>query len=197
MTRYFCLLRTVNAPGQPKISMPALRALFQQLGYEKVQSHLRSGNLIFSTETPKANHARVIEAGIEMQFDHKVPVVLIPDARFTQLADTNPLLQGEGLDEDDLHVTFLSATVVEPIPEDILPKARDEKAILHLGHYCLYLHAGQESTRIHNDYFESTLKTPATTRDWKTVLALARLLEEQHAPKSVVRRVQLSGITRP
>ena len=49
MNRYIALLRGININGKNKISMAELKSVLNENGFIDVQSHLNSGNIIFST----------------------------------------------------------------------------------------------------------------------------------------------------
>ena len=48
MRKYIALLRGVNVGGKNKISMPELKAAFEDKGYKDVVTYINSGNIIFS-----------------------------------------------------------------------------------------------------------------------------------------------------
>ncbi len=49
MRKYIALLRGINVGGKNKISMPELKAAFEDNGYKDVVTYINSGNVIFST----------------------------------------------------------------------------------------------------------------------------------------------------
>lgn len=51
MERYIALLRGINVGGKNKISMPELKKMFENSGYQDVTTYINSGNVIFSSET--------------------------------------------------------------------------------------------------------------------------------------------------
>lgn len=59
---YVALLRGVNVGGNNMISMSALKASFEKLGFEDVASYINSGNLLFKS---KQADARKLEQRIE------------------------------------------------------------------------------------------------------------------------------------
>ena len=48
MQKYIALLRGINVGGKNKISMPELKMMFEDCGYEDVITYINSGNVIFS-----------------------------------------------------------------------------------------------------------------------------------------------------
>jgi uncharacterized protein (DUF1697 family) len=88
------------------------------------------------------------------------------------------------VDDKTLHVTFLSSPVTATLFDALeSPVQPGELATLategSLAGRVVYLRLphGYGRTKLNNAYFERRLKTPATTRNWRTVLALAGLSE--------------------
>src|ERR1035438_4868927 len=49
MTVLISLLRGVNLGGHRKVKMDELRALYESIGFEEVQTYINSGNVLFRT----------------------------------------------------------------------------------------------------------------------------------------------------
>ncbi|QFR96271.1 DUF1697 domain-containing protein [Streptomyces tsukubensis] len=49
-TTYAALLRGINVGGKNTVPMAELRALFGELGFDGVRTHLNSGNAVFTAE---------------------------------------------------------------------------------------------------------------------------------------------------
>ncbi len=69
------MLRGVNVGGHNKIKMDALRALYESLKFESVESHIQSGNVVFRTK--EKNIARAHEANPRR---HRAQIRLSPGA---------------------------------------------------------------------------------------------------------------------
>ena len=54
MARYVALLRGINVGGKNPIPMPALKACFEDDGFEDVRTYIQSGNVVFSTSVVEA-----------------------------------------------------------------------------------------------------------------------------------------------
>ena len=54
------LLRGINVSGKNKVAMAELRALVESLGYERVQTYIQSGNVVFASSARSA--AKVADA---------------------------------------------------------------------------------------------------------------------------------------
>jgi len=176
MTTFVALLRAVNVSGQKKISMAELRRALGGLGLTGVETYLQSGNVVFDAQgDDPAEHAAAIHGLIEREFGHDVRVLVLTAAELAQVATGNPFL-ADGADEKYLHVTFLDV----PMPEAAfggldLPAQPGERAARAGSVIYLYLPHGYGRTKLNNAYFERALGTPATTRNWRTVLALVEM----------------------
>ena len=54
MTRYALLVRGINVGGKNKVVMAELRQELTELGLEKVETYINSGNIFFTSTAPKA-----------------------------------------------------------------------------------------------------------------------------------------------
>ncbi len=176
MDSYVSLLRGINVSGHRKIRMPELKALYESLKFDNVQTYLQSGNVVFKSEVKP--QAKAIESAITRAFDYGVSVLVISGSSFQTIARSSPFLGKSGIDPKHLHLTFLFQALSDSLSNDALPTAENEKAVHLLGHYYLYCPNGYGRTKINNTYFERTLKMPTTTRNWNSVTALDRMLGE-------------------
>jgi uncharacterized protein (DUF1697 family) len=173
---FVALLRAVNVSGQNRIPMVELRRALGGLRLTAVETYLQSGNVVFDADSgDAAEHAATIHGLIDNEFGHDVRVLVLTAAELAQAASANPFV-AIGADEKLLYATFLE----EPAPESAfgglrLPAQGDEQAVFAGRVVYLLLPNGYGRTRLNNAYFERVLGTPATTRNWRTVLALARI----------------------
>jgi len=187
MTTFVALLRAVNVSGQNKIPMVELRRTLGGLGLTRVETYVQSGNVVFSAAgDDPAEQATAIHELIEREFGHDVRVLVLTAAELAQVAAANPFVSSAA-DEKALHVTFLERPVEETAFGSLdLPAQGDEQAVITAGAAAsgaggaapaggvvyLYLPHGYGRTKLNNAYFERALGTSATTRNWRTVLAL-------------------------
>ena len=57
MTRYVAFLRAINVGGHV-VKMEALRKLFESMGFQRVETYIASGNVIFDSEARKTERSR-------------------------------------------------------------------------------------------------------------------------------------------
>jgi len=174
MSIFISLLRGVNV-GQRQMRMAELQAVYEDLGYTSVKTYLQSGNVVFSGKPGARPAARISEA-IKERFEFEVPVLILSPSQLKEVIASNPLIQEEGVDPAFLHFTFLIEPSKEMLPAKI-PAATAERAAQGNDGIYLYCPGGYGRTKLTNTYFERVLKSPATTRNWRTVLALEALTQ--------------------
>lgn len=185
MTRYVALLRGINVGSGNRIGMADLRRIVTELGHQDVRTYLQSGNVVFGAE-PGAGAGKgrgsgpdrlgdAIRKAIADELGLDVPVLVRSGAELAALAADNPYLKSEQ-DETRLLVAFLAETP-EPGRAAELSVPGTDTAEFTLAGQEIYLHYpdGFGRTRFSNAYLEKQLGVASTTRNWKTVRALAEL----------------------
>jgi len=147
---------------------------------------------------PAARLAPAIEVRIERDLGPRVAVLVLPGEAMAGVVTANPFFFEPGVDEGSLHATFLftpsgdddfgdatagaySAVYEVAFQRLELPAVQGERAVFvgspPLAAPVVYLHLpyGYGRSKLTNAYFERKLGTGATTRNWRTVTALAAL----------------------
>ena len=162
------------------IKMDQLKKLFLDLQFTGIQTYIQSGNVIFKTEIQNLKLLEnQISVAIKTQFGFEVPVVVLPKEKLTEILNNNPFLKNDpDMDVSGLYVTLLKeAPSVEATEKMIALDFSPDKIVLQNQVLFLFLPKGYGNTKLNNNFFESRLKTSATTRNWKTLMALASLAE--------------------
>lgn len=177
MTTYVALLRGINVSGQNSIRMTELQDSLSGLQFGGVQTYLQSGNVVFrSGKSDKVGLAAAIKARITQDFGHVVPVLVVSAKDLDRVANSNPLWPKAGGVEKLFHSTFLFQPVSPRSFQALrLPAAVGERAVLVGRAVLLHCPHGYGKTKLNNSFFERALGVPATTRNWRTVLALQAL----------------------
>jgi uncharacterized protein (DUF1697 family) len=179
MTTYLALLRGVNVSGT-SLRMAELKKSLSDLGLENVQTYLQSGNVIFKSKTAQAKLAGQIEARIKKDFGLGISVLVLSAKEIDAIVTKNPLWPESGGEGSHFHATFLFDPVTKKTFDALtLPAADGEKAVLAKGAVLLHCPHGYGRTKLNNTYFEKSLGVKATTRNWKSVLALRELCQGQ------------------
>jgi uncharacterized protein (DUF1697 family) len=173
---YVALLRAVNLGAHNKVSMPALRALVEALGFEDVRTYVQSGNVVFKgAARDHGEVGRTIEDELERRLGLRVAVLLRGGGELAEILAGNPFVSG-GTEPARLHVTFLS-DVPDPVRVLALDPGRSPPDELRVAGREVYLHCpdGYGRSKLTNAYIERALGVAATTRNWNTVTKLAEL----------------------
>ncbi len=182
MSRYIALLRAINLGTHNQIKMPALREGLAGLGYTNVETYLQSGNVVLTTDSGAKAVQNSIGALLKRQFDVDVHVLVQSAADWQQIIDHNPFLDKVESEIKCMHATLLfeapDAGHASAIPADLGGADRWQRVGRVIYLFCPN---GYGRTKLTNALFERKLKVAATTRNWKTVLALQALAEGQHA----------------
>jgi len=174
------MLRGINVGGQKIVKMESLRMSFEALGFRRVRTYVQSGNVIFeATKTSSDIWSKIIEGKILNDFGFSVSLFFRSSDEMKKIASDNPFLKERGIDRSRLHVSFLSALPAEAglrkldaldaLPDRFSVKGRE-----------VYLHCpnGYGRTKLSNNALEKLLLVEATTRNWKTVIALVGMSSE-------------------
>ncbi|MBB5058141.1 uncharacterized protein (DUF1697 family) [Granulicella aggregans] len=169
------LLRGINVGGKNILPMKSLTELFHQAGAEDIKTYIQSGNVVFRAAHPD-KIATKVRAKILTDFSFKVPVITRSAAELATTVAANPFLQS-GIDPSLLHVMFLADQSSPELIAKLDPShsSPDEFALIGRDLY-LHLPNGAARTKLTTAYFDATLKTTGTQRNWRTVLTLATML---------------------
>lgn len=180
MIKYIAILRGINVGSGRKVPMADLKKLCESLELQNVQTYIQSGNVVFELGIPQATlmlEIRLQQAFSET-FGFDIPVIVRTDEEWAESIVQNSFLKEENLDVERLHLTFLKEL---PMPE-LLEKIKeyqylpDRYEIIGRNVF-IFCAAGYGTSKLVNSFFESKLKVPATTRNWKTVLKLHEMLQ--------------------
>ena len=171
MTAYISMLRGINVAGHNQIKMTALQELFEALGFERVQTYIQSGNVVFRAgESSTLRISKKIEERITKEFGFRAPVVTRTSAEMGGVITSNPFLKTKGIDPTKLHLTFLSEAPELAALKKLGEVAAGADQFRSCGREIyLYCPNGYGNTKLSNNTLEKILGSPATTRSWNTV----------------------------
>ncbi|MEU7970952.1 DUF1697 domain-containing protein [Micromonospora sp. NPDC049089] len=176
MTRYVALLRGVNV-GSTRLAMADLRRIVTDLGHEDVQTYLQSGNVAFGSSVRDAEKlAAGIARALTDELALTVPVLVRSARELAAIAGGNPYADRED-DPTRLLVAFL-ATAPEKSTADALAVPGGENVSFTVTGREVFLHyvdGGYGRSKFTNAYLEKKLGVVSTSRNWKSVRALAEM----------------------
>ncbi|MBQ1039829.1 DUF1697 domain-containing protein [Micromonospora sp. C81] len=176
MTRYVALLRGVNV-GTTRLAMADLRRIVADLGHEDVKTYLQSGNVAFGSTVRDAEKlAAGIERALADELALTVPVLVRSGRELAAAAGGNPYADRED-DPTRLLVAFL-ATPPKKSTVDALTVPGGENVSFTVTGREVFLHfvdGGYGRSKFTNAYLEKKLGVVSTSRNWKSVRALAEM----------------------
>ena len=168
MKAYVALLRAVNVGGR-KLAMADVRAIAEDLGFERVRTFIASGNLLFASDKKETEAARLLEDRLQRYMGAEVAVLMRTASEMAAVAKSNPF-------PDETGSKVAAIFFEEAQAKEVLEQARgivDEE--LALGEREIYVHYPSGMGR-------SKLRLPAkavgTARNMNTVAKLAQLAKE-------------------
>lgn len=175
MATWVALLRGVNVGRSARLSMADLRRVLGSLGASEVETHLQSGNAVFTCTAAAAALERDIACALRSEFDMNVKVLVRSARDLAAAAAGNPFPEA-ATDPKTLHVAFLSG----PPPAGAvagIDRARFAPDEFVVKGKLVYVHLpdGFARTKLTNDMWERSLKVTSTMRNWNTVTKLAEL----------------------
>jgi uncharacterized protein (DUF1697 family) len=181
MNKYVAILRGINVGGKRKILMKDLKLLLEDMEFTGVTTYIQSGNVIFSSKNEHeiSTLEEQLQEAILSAFALEVPVIVRTPEELNTAISQNPFSRDENIEIERLHLTFLKEI---PGPENLLKIVKydysPDKFVMVHNHAFIYCSGKYHESKLSNKFFESKLKTTATTRNWKTVLKLQELSKD-------------------
>jgi len=167
------MLRGVNVGGNHKLPMARLRQICEELGLERPETFIQSGNILFETEDIEA--AERMEAAIEREFSFRAAVIMRSAAELREVVKHNPF---QGRDGARSVVTFLKADPGEQVREAVRAiQAEPEELRIAGREMYVYYPNGMGRTKLPIPRIERMFGCPSTTRNWNTVEKLLAMAE--------------------
>jgi uncharacterized protein (DUF1697 family) len=180
MEIYISILRGINVSGQNRIKMDALKKMYEDLGFENVQTYIQSGNVIFqSDKSGQKDLEHIITGQIKIKFGYDILVIVLEINELKNIIARNLFVADQTKDISNIYVTFLSSKPVTVDFEQIYRKKSPNEEIA-LAEKVVYLYCpnGYGKTKLSNSYFEGKLNIAATTRNWKTTTELFSIAQK-------------------
>ena len=181
MTRYALLVRGINVGGKNKVVMAQLRQELTELGLEKVETYINSGNIFFTSTAPKAQLVKKLEAFFSVNYpfiqnfsllsqeDYEAELNNLPEWWTKDLARKDVLFYTESLDVDQ---------VIEKVNSLEL---KDE--VVHFGRLGIFWGKFSEESYYATAYHKYLLKMPfyrqITIRNAKTFDKIGQFLKHK------------------
>ena len=174
---FAALLRGINVGGGRKIEMAKLRAVCGNIGLENVQTYIQSGNVAFTADaSPTALEGR-LEDAIGQEFRFAVSVVVRSQARWKHYVRTNPFAD-ESRQTPNLVILAVSKSAVKGDSAKALEQraTQGERVVADRDALWIYYPGGIARSKLSPTVLDRLVDSAVTTRNWRTVHALDRML---------------------
>lgn len=177
---YAAFLRAVNVAGNA-LSMSALKALLEKLGFDEAQTLLQSGNIVFKTAK---RSERDLESLLQIETEKRLKVhteFFIRDAKdLDHLIKQNPFAREAREDPGHLIVMFLKDAVTKQKVAELQSRIVGPELVRDAGREIFITYpAGQGRSKLTNALIEKTLNTRGTARNWNTILKVSAAMNDR------------------
>lgn len=183
MPIYIGLLRGINVGGKNKIKMADLRAMLEAMGFERVQTYIQSGNVLFESADEEKTVQAQMEQKIAETFGFTISVILRSAEELKQIVENCPftaeeVAEAEAMSQvESLYVAMLPEAPPQAGVERTLTYCTDNDKMHISGRdvYLLYRHSIRDSKLASNLH---RLQVPVTVRNWNTMNKLLSLADK-------------------
>lgn len=169
------LLRAVNVGGR-KVPMAELRALCQELGWERVETYIQSGNIVFAAKGKPEALETALETALDERYGLDVPVIVRTAAEWASLAESNPLTEESERAPNRVQLLVSKKAVDPDAAKRLMERARGGEVVKAAGG-ALWFHfpAGVAGSKLTPALIDRMAGSPTTGRNWRTVLKLEEM----------------------
>lgn len=174
--RYICLLRGINVGSTKRMLMDDLKNLFESLGFTNISTYIQSGNVVFSSDEHVDALKSKIENAITSKFGFQVDSLVFDEELLSFILSNNPFEQVASYSIDNLYVTIISETANSGAEQLLEPAAQGDLFKINGRAIYIYVKTKYSDSKLTNGFIEKKLKTSATTRNWKTLNQLYKMI---------------------
>ena len=176
MEKFVALLRAVNVGGR-KLPMAELRALCREIGWSDALTYIQSGNVVFSAEDAREHLEAKLEQAIAARFGMDVPVIVRSAAEWSLYPAANPFPEAARDAPNRLMLLVSKHPPVDGTEAGLQARAAAGEQVRVVGdgvwtHYP----AGSGTSKLSPSFVDRRIGSPATSRNWNTVLKLQEML---------------------
>ena len=179
MTRYALLVRGINVGGKNKVVMAELRQELTELGLEKVETYINSGNIFFTSTASKDQLVEKLEDFFEVYYPFIQSFSLLNQEDYEAELKNLPAWWNEDLTRKDVLFYTESLDVDQVIEKVNSLELKDE--VLHFGRLGIFWGKFSEESYSKTAYHKYLLKMPfyrnITIRNAKTFDKIGQMLK--------------------
>ncbi|MET0958815.1 MAG: DUF1697 domain-containing protein [Psychrobacillus psychrotolerans] len=154
------LLRGINLGAKNKVDMKSLKSLFEEMGYENVQTYIQTGNVIVEQTVIDVPS---IEVALRESYGFEIPVAIRSKEELEEIQQ-HPIFYKE-----QVYVMFLVQEISEEQQEMLACLVDDEFVVWKKRNVIISLSKTYHQTKFTNAFFERKLGIPSTARNKNTV----------------------------
>jgi uncharacterized protein (DUF1697 family) len=179
VNRYVALLRGINVGGRNLIKMTALKACFEEHGFQAVATFIQSGNVLFDSPAPgTAQLVRQIERMLTATFNYPASIVLRSRRQMRAIVERAPLGFGSQPASYRYDVIFLKEPLPAPVAmKSVLTREGVDRAYAGTG----VLYFSRLISKAPQSQLGRIISLPIyqrmTIRNWNTTTKLLRLMD--------------------
>ena len=180
MTRYALLVRGINVGGKNKVVMAQLRQELTELGLEKVETYINSGNIFFTSTDPKARLVEELETFFAVNYPFIQNFSLLSQEDYEEELKNLPAWWSEDLARKDV-LFYTEGLDVDQVIEKVNSlKLEDE--VVHFGKLGIFWGKYSEESYYETAYHKYLLKMPfyrqITIRNAKTFDKIGQMIKK-------------------
>ena len=180
MKRYALLVRGINVGGKNKVVMAQLRQELTELGIEKVETYINSGNIFFTSTDAKARLVEMLEAFFEIHYPFIQSFSLLSQEDYEAEVENLPAWWNEDLARKDV-LFYTEVLDVEQVIEKV-GSLKLEDEVVHFGKLGIFWGKFSEETYSKTAYHKHLLKMPfyrqITIRNAKTFDKIGQMIKK-------------------
>ena len=179
MTRYALLVRGINVGGKNKVVMAELRQELTDLGLEKVETYINSGNIFFTSTAPKHQLVEQLEAFFEVHYPFIQRFSLLSQEDYEAEVENLPAWWNEDLARKDV-LFYTESLDMDQVIEKVNSLELEEE-VVHFGRIGIFWGKFSEESYYATAYHKYLLKMPfyrqITIRNAKTFDKIGQMLK--------------------
>ena len=180
MTRYALLVRGINVGGKNKVVMEELRQELTDLGLEKAESYINSGNVFFTSTDTKSQLIEKLETFFGTRYPFIQSFSLLSQEDYEAEVENLPAWWNEDLARKDV-LFYTEVLDVEQVIEKV-GSLKLEDEVVHFGKLGIFWGKFSEESYYETAYHKYLLKMPfyrqITIRNAKTFDKIGQMIKK-------------------
>jgi len=158
---YICFVRGINV-GNTMLPMNELRSLCEKLGFQRVRTHIQSGNVMFESPLAEAAIAKHLETALQKRMGKHIPVALRTSGELDEVLKKNPFQKAEPA---KVGVMFFAEPVRKDFLDCVSTSTGEEVKVGKREIYIYYPNGmGRSKLKIPKDALEGTVRNINTVQ---------------------------------